>query len=347
MNFRVPRCNRFFYALDPWEGGEIQNVPSHVIARCKLHLTHNQFFATLDRSTGTIYKMPMAKSGNRVYAGRMTKRLDDALADMAILPTDTLFVTLTDKYEKNEKGISDSWLRSKIYMPQFLRRIRALGFKTYFYVREAHEDGGCHVHIIMKKKNSNFNFFAHNDKQRLDDEALKFKIESAWNGGHVDIQGITSEAAGAYLTKEIGKTSHIEDALKRAEKWIAPKNLSEEIRAKNDKKKLWSLYMATKLKIRRWGVSRDLIKHLTNPTEPEEVNGDVEYIIIPKNFNRNDFFTPYTGAVEKNSPEYYQLLDIFDRVKKLREDYFQSFLFLALSRGETLKNKNVLTARNT
>jgi len=236
----------------------------------------------------------------------MTSRINNALADMQVDAGNCLFVTLTAHYIKTEKGITESWSKSRDRLSKFLRRIRAIGFKTYVYVREAHEDGGCHIHIIMKRKTT-FRTFAHNGKIRLDDEKLKAQIEEAWDGGHVDIQGIDDSGAGAYLTKEIGKSSHIENSLQRAVS-------DTETATAADKKKLWALYMCIKLKMRRWGVSRDLIKHMTNPTDDEEDKAE-EFIIIPKKIIFSVHFQPYTQQVEKGTWLFKELFEIFQRRK--------------------------------
>lgn len=230
---------------------------------------------------------------------------------MKVADGDCLFITLTTHYTKNEKGVRESWERVRAELPRFLQRMRRKGFTTYVWTKEAHEDGGCHVHIVIKNHGHKFLYFL--DKKnltilRLDDEPLREKIKTAWPCGHVDIQVISTEKAGEYITKEIGKTSHIEEAVKRAR---AGKDTAA------DRKKLWGHYMAKKLKLRRWGVSRDLIKHMTNPTDDEKEYDLPEYAILPKYITRADWFEPFTQILDRRSRAYKEIARFFDEQREI------------------------------
>jgi hypothetical protein len=150
-------------------------------------------------------------------------------------------------------------------------------------------------------------------KFRLDDESLKAKIESLWDG-HMDIQIVKNKDVGNYLTKEMGKASHIENALRRAEKnWMSPNGERHDKKLiKHDMKKLYGVFYASILHIRMITTSRnlpavvveegekppcDLIRDKNNPTV-------VETLPIPDGFKVLFAFSPYTGAVDPESELY-------------------------------------------
>lgn len=281
------------------------DLPDYVIEWCDKYLRNTAWFA--GREGNSLYTFPGAKSGNRIYAYRMMERVGNALKDMRLEEGNALFITLTAAYTKTQKGIDSSWDRFRKELPKFKRKIKNLGFKSFMSVLEAHADGGCHAHLVIKQHGKPFPYFLdRKGKARLDDERLREKLQAAW-GGHVDIQVITSSGAGDYIQKEIGKASHIEEALKRAKAGEAKKS---------DVKKLWAHYQATRRKIRRWGVSRDLIKHMTNTTEPEELEPP-EYVMLTKEQVAADWFEPITGAVDPASEAYRHLKAILDRRKAI------------------------------
>jgi hypothetical protein len=250
----------------------------------------------------------------------MEDRIENALSDIKLYEGNALFITLTAKYDKeNFKSIVRSWKQNQEELPKFLQRLRRLGFKTYIWTREAHERGGCHVHLIAKKKEQSFKYFSDKkDRLRLDDETLRSKIKSFWTFGHLDIQVISSGKAGwagEYIKKEIGKDGHIETAIARTKRGIP---------TPSDKKKLLAHYFSTRLKIRKWGMSRDLITHMNNPSE-EELKTPPEFILIPKEIIKSDFFEPITGAVDPKSQTFYELNKIFDFRKALQYEVLKKF----------------------
>jgi hypothetical protein len=284
-------------------------IDSKVIDALDNHLRHTPWFAKRD-ATGIICTFPGAKSGNRTYAGRLRERLENALGDLHMDAGDCLFITLTATYSVGDiKSIFDSWKKNRGQLPAFLQRLRRLGFRSYIWCREAHAGGGCHVHLIAKRKGITFRSWTDGEgKDRLDDEGLRAEIEAAWEIGFVDIQVITSDQAGGYLSKELGKSSHIEDALDRAKAGAA---------TDSDTKKLWACYLAARLKIRRWGVSRNLIKHMINPSEEEEAPEPCEYIMLPKRIRDAEWFPPVTGPVDPSSYAFYEISRLFDRRQEI------------------------------
>jgi hypothetical protein len=131
---------------------------------------------------------------------------------------------------------------------------------------------------------------------------------------------ITSDQAGEYLSKELGKSSHIENALERAQRnWsgVDKDGNSEKKFMNSDIKKLWACYMAVKLKMRRWNVSRDLIKHMNNSTEEEEAPEPCEYIMLPKEIRDAEWFSPVTGPVDPSSHAYKEISKVFDQRREI------------------------------
>jgi len=283
-------------------GGILGGVPQYVLEVCEKKLRSAVWFAGRN-DAGEIYAFPGALSGNRIYSYRMMERVGNALGDLKMEAGDCLFITLTAAYEKTLKGVTASWERSRKALPAFLRKLRRQGFKSFIWVREAHEDGGCHVHLVAKKSGCKFPYF--HDKRnilRLDDEPLRAAVKEAWPEGHLDIQVISTEGAGLYLAKEVGKASHIENAVARFKK-------GEGTAA--DAKKLWAHYMAAKTKMRRWGVSRDLIKHMINPTEEPEPEPD-EIIMLSKEIKNSDWFEPITGTLDPGSRAFREISALLD-----------------------------------
>jgi len=300
----------FFFAPRPLgRGGILGGIPQRVIDDLDRKLKSTVWFAGRN-DAGEIYTFPGAVAGNRIYSWRMMERVGDALGALDMEAGDCLFITLTAPYEKNLKGISASWKVNRAELPRYLRKLRRMGFKSFIWVRESHEDGGCHVHLVAKKRGEKFCFFQ--DKKnpailRLDDEALRDGIKSAWPCGHVDVQVISSEGAGRYLAKEVGKASHIEDALQRAKKGLA---------TPSDTKKLWAAFMAEKEHMRRWGVSRDLINKMINTTEEEEFESD-EIVLLPNSVKNSEWFEPVTGTLEPGSRAFEEISALLDSRKAL------------------------------
>jgi len=304
-------CSKYNRKSGAFTTSKIISPPDWLVLWCIAHLKKVAWFSALDPD-GSIYTFPGALSGNRVYAARQMERVENALGDMNLSEGNCLWVTLTAHYEKNIPGVLKSWKENQAELPKFLRALRKLGFKSYIWVRESHLDGGCHTHIILKRPGKPFKFFK--DKKnphilRLLDGALREKIKSFWNG-HVEIQVISSTGAGDYLSKEIGKASHIEEAVKRARGGEAKPS---------DQKKMFAVYASCKTGIRRWGVSRDLIKNMTNPTDEKPESEKSIVILIPRWIVKADFFEPYTQIVNIYAPEYKYLKRKFNKLKFIQE----------------------------
>jgi hypothetical protein len=225
-------------------------------------------------SDGTISKVPAATMGNRTYAHNRQDRIDTAVNHLLNAEKfSLLWLTLTHKYENDDAGRRESWLWVHRSLPKFLRALRSLGMTSYIAVKEAHALGGCHVHIASRWNRKFEGFEDDSGKLRITDETFRQTIKQLWQG-HLDIQIVKDKMIGGYLSKEMGKHSHIEDSLKRAKRnWQGPNDEKQKTR---DMKKLYGIYYASTLHIRMITTSRDL-----PAVEPPE--GEVGEFILSKN----------------------------------------------------------------
>lgn len=242
-----------------------------------------------------ITKFPAARRGNKVYAFLMQQRLDPVIK-LLTQENDAKFITLTLPYDYDTP--EKSWKEFREKLPRLVRKAK---FKAYFYVYEAHERGGCHVHLIARGG---------------PDLA---KLKAIWPG-HIKVKKVESKEVGAYLTKEIGKAGHVETALKNVKAGQA---------TAKDWKKIWRLYYLTTLKMRGWGTSRnlkvedpndeelpnDLIKDINNSTD-DETNEEVRIFILPKSIVWNELFEPYTGPVLPDTPEFLIINNYLERLNE-------------------------------
>jgi hypothetical protein len=197
---------------------------------------------------------------------------------------------------------------------------------NYIAVKEAHRDGGCHVHLLCQWKR-NFKTISHKGKLRIASKKLRDIIKGEWDG-QVEIEAMCDNDVNGYLKKYLGKYSHIEDALKRAKrKWG---NEGDEKHKDTDIKKLWTTYYCGTLNIRQYTCSRkmkkekqkakpsDLIKEMNNPTEKEKPK--VKRIWrIPDWIKKEKDFEPYNGVVDPNSKCHKLLINYYEKNIKYTE----------------------------
>jgi hypothetical protein len=284
-----------------------EEIPNHILNFLDDRLRSAIWFACRD-GEGAIHTFPGAKRGNRIYAYRQNDRINDALKDLRMDEGDCLFITATlDRAGKLTPA--QSWEKGPAQLPRFTRKLRKLGLRSYLHCKEAHQSGHFHSHGVYKLDHKLPCFVDDKGKYRLADESLKAAIEDVWEIGFLDIQVIRDEGAGLYLAKELGKAGHIEDAIARAKKGAA---------AANDVKKLWAQYWLAKKKIRQVSCSRDLIKHMINPTDEEE-QPEGEYMILPPRVRFADWFEPKTAVLDPTSEEFRELTYLFDQKKALTE----------------------------
>jgi hypothetical protein len=300
---------------------------------------------------GDLAKHARATLGNKTYAYIRENRISSAVDFLLDTQNTCLFITLTLKYDSSMQGLIASWKSvQKLFQP-FIRKLRSLGVDAYIAVKEAHKNGGCHMHLIVRF-NRLLPSFDHNELNhnkepvsisRLDDHALLNSIKSAWPG-FVDVQVVKNASVGHYLTKELGKASHIEDALKRANRnWS--RDGDESFRTR-DCKKLWAVYFMKSLNIRGVSISRniplppepqeqdaDLINSMNNSTQQKSSRTLIAVLPLDWSIKNQHWFNPFSGSVDKTSDEYRHLTDYLSSVKP--------FLFPAFSLGIKEKEAEV------
>lgn len=219
-------------------------------------------------------KLSGAVAGNKVHAWRTEKRIDGIFNAVKWDKDRTLFITLTKKYVKTEKGRKESWESFRRELPKLLRKLKTKGLTAYIAVKEAHAEGGCHVHLLAQFTR-NFLFFTHKGKRRIANKSVRDFIKDNW-AGDIDIEGLRNDDIRGYMKKYLGKFSHCEDAMRRARRdW----EQEGDLRHKDaDCKKLWTNYYCSKLKERRFSSSEkicrtgltakpsDLVKDMNNST---------------------------------------------------------------------------------
>ena len=228
--------------------GDTPRPLPHGLADAVLHMT-NKLRRTVGFATaapdGTYALSCGAVLGNKVQAYRRGIRTD-GIIDSVInnQPTQCTFVTLTRKYTKDAAGRLESWQYFKQKLPAYVRRLKRHGLADYVWVKEAHYDGGCHVHLLCRWAGK-FKTLTKNGVRRVRGK-LKRTLKDNWDG-HVDVIALDADTAGRkaeYIAKELGKYAHCEDALKRARRlWAADGDMDKQ---SADCKRLWLFFYGAK-----------------------------------------------------------------------------------------------------
>jgi len=304
-----------------------------------------------------------AKRGNRSYANLTQDRMDSGSRQLNKLVDEKggslLAMTLTAKYDPTDiDDIEDSYIRGKKGALQFHQWLRRNGFDEYIEGIEAHLLGGCHFHLIIHHKEKLETVFDKEKKVRLANKTLEREIKAAWqrcfNGRRtkVDIQVVHDLGkATAYLSKELGKESHIESALKRSKRdWTG--NGDEDYK-KRDIEKLFGWYFANKLRIRRWNMSRglkvvaldkDIIGNSIKTTTDDKKDEVTDWFFIPKSDIKKGLFTGKPGIIKENTPEYERAKKYFDKYpNKHKLSIEESSLMIRKKLNEGRKTKQLVT----
>ena len=193
--------------------------------------------------------------GNKVQAHRRGCRTE-LLVDSVVnnQPTYCTFVTLTRRYNKTPDGRLETWQHYKQHLAAYLRRLKRHGLVDYVWVKEAHYDGGCHAHLLLRWA-TECKTLRKQDKLRVRGKR-KHVIKDNWDG-HVDVQALdaqTLDRAATYIGKELDKYAHCEDALRRAKRlWTADGDAAKQAA---DCKRIWTLYYGSMTKQRLYGAAR-------------------------------------------------------------------------------------------
>lgn len=242
----------------------------------------------------------------------------DKAAKIAGDYTNILFLTLTHEYDKtNVASIRESWNVVPERLTKFMRKLKTkFPILHYVAVLEAHEGGGCHSHVVLVLPEAVHCWKDADGNLRLPD-TYRDTIAELWTE-NVDVKGSYSPDVAGYLTKELGKVNHVEDAIKRARK-------GQE--TASDRKKVWAYYWADVLSIRLLRVSRSLPPaYELEGQEPDErlddkSNNSTEDPVVQvltvtrKQVKSWEWFEPWTGEVLPGTEEYEKLAEIFSMTK--------------------------------
>jgi hypothetical protein len=294
------------------------------------------------REDGSIFKVPATARGNQTYAfyqQARIKQIQEYLKKeirIADNTTNALFITLTQKYEKEEiEKIGKTWYNTKLALRKFKTKLRKLGMKNYVMTIEAHEAGGCHAHMIAIFNDRIKIHATKENRYRMNDIELLYKIKKAWasslgydmDSAFVDIVACGNHNLIGYITKELKKASSCEKAIK---------NIEKENDTPSDRKKVLAFYFADKYKMRLLYVSKGICAaepeenvipetDLINNVISESPKGKrVLYICVIKKselLKRIEYseISPYTGSVDEGTQEYDALMGIFEEKYKILE----------------------------
>jgi hypothetical protein len=238
-----------------------------------------------------------------------------------------VLMTLTAKYNpRNLTDIFNSWKRIAKKWQGFKQWLQRNDFSSFICVKEAHETGGCHIHLIIYYSKELKTTIDKYHTFRMADKEFEQRIKEAWSNrfyektktkAKADIQIVQEyQGASAYISKELGKESHIETALKRCKRdWTGKGDEAHKIQ---DIKKLWGWYIADILNLRRWNMSH--VKK-AKALDKEAIDNSIEvsnddnndkttgwYFVIPKSDIKKGLISKKLGKVKKNTPEYWRIM---------------------------------------
>jgi hypothetical protein len=287
------------------------------------------------REDKSIYKIPATVRGNETYAYYQNARImqiQEALKSKTRIENGTsnaLFITLTQKYDtKSSEAIDRTWINTRPALKKFKVKLRKMGMKNYAMTLEAHENGGCHAHMIAIFEKTIKMHATKGDKYRVNDIELIYKIKKAWadalgydmDSAFVDILACGSTGLVGYITKELKKTQSCEKAIR---------NVEANVGKPSDKKKILTFYFAGRNKMRLLYVSKGIsataeqnegempIEFITNviTDTPQRPKVLFSLLITRKELLQHmseQEISPYTGEVDRISREYEVMIRIFD-----------------------------------
>ena len=259
--------------------------------------------------------------GNKAYAWYQGERMEqiqseiDKAAKITGDYTNVFFLTLTHEYRKDSLiSIRDSWNVVPKRLTKFIRKLKTKWpVQHYVAVLEAHEGGGCHAHVVVVLKDPVKCTRDGSGVLRLPD-SYRDLVRDLWTE-NIDLRGSDSSAVAGYLTKELGKVKHVEDAIRRARK-------GQE--TASDRKKMWAYYWADVLSIRLLRVSQSLPPAYELEGEEADDRRDntgnnstedpvVQVITVTRKQVKNwPWFMPWTGEVLPGTEEYEKIIQIFE-----------------------------------
>jgi len=285
--------------------------------------------------SGKLEIIQSKRKGNRAYAYDRQKRLDKFVREMHIRADETggtiIFMSLTIQYNpKSYTSIEKTWEIQRKTIPHLIRWLHRHGFSLYYYVLEASEKGGCHVHLVILHDEPLEGIAEKTDKigeikVYLADKTFEKLIKTAWrrlnekHGGKVvfkynDIQIVDTLGGhlSAYVSKNSGgKDGHIEDAWKRYKRnWS---NEGDEEELKHDLKKIYTFHFSSKSGIRLWGFSKPERDERDDGEEQEDTPDLIVDRVIMTNADRRGIFKNQSGEIDKNSEAYKYAKELRDK----------------------------------
>jgi hypothetical protein len=312
-------------------------------------------------------KHPVSIRGNSTYAyyqnirlEAIQKLLNNRIDIKPEISTNALFITLTNQYDTHDQtSIEQTWPDMKKALPKFKARLRKLGMSEFVNTIESHESGGAHGHLVVIFSEQ-IPMFASTEwdgkkqqrviRWRIKDAKLREAIKLAWakarkgtlDNSFVDITACHNTDIAGYITKELGKASSCEAALKRLKSNTYSQDENGRKQRANDKKKIFLHYYSDKYRLRMLYVSKGLSttepdEETEPPTEPLQDNSayyNINQVAPPPmtmTITRHELLlyikfkeiSPYSGRVEPETPEYKAVLSILMKEWKRRTEEAQ------------------------
>lgn len=243
------------------------------VLSCQFKYQYFLKFRTADN--GFVFSLAK-KRGNRAYDYFLNGRffqIAGALSQVFKIGnglTNTLFLTLTF-----DGKVSDSWEKVPEAVTKFLRRLRRqVAIRHYVVALEATTEGRCHAHVILVLDRQVKYKVRKSGKRKRGyiNDSVRDDVKALWTLGHLDAQAVYSVGwMVRYLKKEMVKSlSGAEDS------WSNYENGDMEA---VDRKKLLSLYHATKRKLRLFRCDRrlDLVVKNNSTSLDNTVTYDVTF----------------------------------------------------------------------
>jgi hypothetical protein len=288
------------------------------------------------RTDGSMAKVPATVRGNQTYAyyqNKRIKQIQDSIKDKIRIEnctTNALFITLTQQYDcRNIEEIEKTWTKARPALKRYKEKLRKMGIIDYVDTLEAHENGGCHIHMIAIFGESMKIHATKGDKYRVNNIEILYKIKKAWadalgydmDSAFVDVLACGNTGLVGYITKELKKTASCEQAIRNAE---ANKDTP------SDRKKMLAFYLADKYKMRLLHVSKGISAE-PEPEEGETPEADLITNVITDTDRRpkvlfsilvtrkellqhmaEQEISPFTGEIDRITKEYEVMIRMFD-----------------------------------
>jgi hypothetical protein len=265
-------------------------ILSEAVEFLKERFSSSAFSLYALKSDGFISSSPGALRGNKIYAYRQQPRIDsigqqlesklktEYSLETGKLRTNEIFCTFTHAYDYSLEGLEKSWCDVRNHWTKVVRVMKRNGLVDYIRTAEAHLKGGCHLHCVMVL-DTLYDFTPQEIVNENKDgsrriiyrsKSLESMLQEFWGSdfGFIDVQGVDCGEASKYCTKELGKFSECETAIRFYDKGTS---------SDDDNKRIMTYYMATKLGARLLTCSRGIkFVPVEEDTEEDELCSTIE-----------------------------------------------------------------------